>query len=89
MEVVGTRRTMTNRHLGLVRHGDNGSRHGKAPMCGEDYQGRISGPLFDRIDIHVDVPPVDPLDMSAPPPKEDSAAVAKRVAAARALRRHH
>ena len=65
--------------------GDPAQACSKAPMCGEDYQGRISGPLFDRIDIHVDVPPVDPLDMSAPPPKEDSAAVARRVAAARAI----
>ncbi|MCB2107281.1 MAG: YifB family Mg chelatase-like AAA ATPase, partial [Rhodobacteraceae bacterium] len=57
----------------------------KAPRCAEDYQARISGPLFDRIDIHVDVPAVDPLDMSAPPPKEDSATVAARVAKARAV----
>ena len=56
---------------------------GKAPKCAADYQNRISGPLFDRIDLHVDVPAVDPLDMSAPPPKEGSAAVAARVARAR------
>ncbi len=55
----------------------------KAPVCGEDYQGKISGPLLDRIDLHVDVPAVDPLDLSAPPPKENSATVALRVAAAR------
>ncbi|MSO96938.1 MAG: ATP-binding protein [Rhodospirillaceae bacterium] len=57
----------------------------KAPRCAEDYQGRISGPMFDRIDIHIDVPPVDPLDMSAPPPKENSATVAIRVAKAREI----
>ena len=57
----------------------------KAPRCAADYQNRISGPLFDRIDLHVDVPAVDPLDMSAPPPKEDSATVALRVAKARAI----
>jgi len=57
----------------------------KAPICGEDYQSRISGPLFDRIDIHVELPAVDPLDLSAPPPKEDSATVAARVATARAI----
>lgn len=57
----------------------------KAPKCAEDYQGRISGPMFDRIDIHVDVPPVDPLDMSAPPPGEASATVAARVAKAREI----
>ena len=59
---------------------------GKAPKCAVEYQSRISGPLFDRIDLHVDVPAVDPLDMSAPPPKETSAVVAVRVAAARNVR---
>ena len=58
---------------------------GKAPKCAADYQNRISGPMFDRIDLHVDVPAVDPLDLSAPPPKEDSATVAARVARARAI----
>lgn len=57
----------------------------KAPRCAADYQNKISGPLFDRIDLHVDVPAVDPLDMSAPTPGEDSATVAARVAAARAI----
>jgi magnesium chelatase family protein len=56
---------------------------GKAPRCAQDYQTRISGPLFDRIDLHVDVPAVNPLDLSAPAPTEDSATVAARVAAAR------
>jgi len=57
----------------------------KAPKCAADYQGRLSGPLLDRIDLHVDVPAVDPLDMSAPPPGEDSATVAARVAQTRAV----
>jgi magnesium chelatase family protein len=56
---------------------------GKAPRCAVDYQARISGPLFDRIDIHADVPAVNPLDLSAPSPGEDSATVAARIAAAR------
>lgn len=59
----------------------------KAPKCALDYQSKISGPLFDRIDLHVEVPAVDPLDLSAPPPSEDSATVAARVAAARAVQR--
>ena len=58
---------------------------GKAPHCAGDYQARISGPLFDRIDCHVDVPAVSAADLSLPPPAEDSAIVARRVAAARAL----
>ena len=30
----------------------------RAPRCAEDYQSKISGPLYDRIDLHVDVPAV-------------------------------
>ena len=55
----------------------------RAPRCAADYQARISGPLFDRIDLHVDVPPVAASDLSLPPPAEGSAQVAKRVADAR------
>lgn len=57
----------------------------KAPKCGADYQSKISGPLFDRIDIHVEVAAVSPADLSLPPPAEGSAQVAERVAVARAL----
>ncbi|HEX6977766.1 MAG TPA: YifB family Mg chelatase-like AAA ATPase [Alphaproteobacteria bacterium] len=57
---------------------------GRAPKCALDYQAKISGPLFDRIDLHVDVPAVKPADLSLPPPSESSADVARRVAAARA-----
>ena len=55
----------------------------KAPRCAVDYQSRISGPLFDRIDLHVEVPAVNPADLSLPPKAEGSAEVAARVAAAR------
>ncbi|MQA65533.1 MAG: ATP-binding protein [Alphaproteobacteria bacterium] len=57
----------------------------RAPRCAADYQGRISGPLFDRIDLHVDVPAVAAADLSLPPPAEGTRAVAARVAAARRL----
>ena len=57
----------------------------KAPKCGQDYQSKISGPLFDRIDLHVEVPAVSPADLSLPPPAEGSAEVAARVAQARAI----
>ncbi len=50
-----------------------------------DYQSRISGPLFDRIDLHVDVPAVSAADLSLPPPAEGSAEVGARVAQARAI----
>jgi len=57
---------------------------GRAPRCAQDYQSKISGPLFDRIDLHIDVPAVKPADLALPPPAESSADVARRVAAARA-----
>ncbi len=55
----------------------------RAPRCAADYQGKISGPLFDRIDLVVEVPAVSAGDLSLPPPGEGSAEVAARVAAAR------
>jgi magnesium chelatase family protein len=57
----------------------------KAPRCAADYQGRISGPLFDRFDLTVDVPAVAASDLDLPPPAEGSREVAARVAAARQL----
>jgi magnesium chelatase family protein len=65
--------------------GDPGLACSRAPRCAADYQGKISGPLFDRIDLHVDVPAVSPADLALPPPAEDSAAVAARVARARLI----
>ena len=56
---------------------------GKAPRCQQAYQGRVSGPLLDRIDLTVEVPPVTAADLALPPPSEGSAEVAARVAAAR------
>jgi magnesium chelatase family protein len=58
---------------------------GRAPRCQTDYQGRISGPLMDRIDLQVDVPPVTAADLALPAPAEGTAQAAARVAAARAL----
>lgn len=46
------------------------------------YQGRISGPLLDRIDVQVEVPAVAPQVLAASPDGEGSAQVAERVAAA-------
>jgi magnesium chelatase family protein len=57
----------------------------RAPRCGADYQARISGPLLDRIDLHVEVPALSVADMALPAPREGSAEVAARVAAARLL----
>jgi magnesium chelatase family protein len=57
---------------------------GRAPRCAEEYQSRLSGPLLDRLDLQIEVPAVSPADLALPPPAEDSAAIARRVAAARA-----
>ncbi len=65
--------------------GDPAQACARAPKCAAEYQSRISGPLFDRIDLHVQVPAVNPSDLSLPPPAEGSAEVAARVAAARAV----
>ena len=53
--------------------------------CMAQYQARLSGPLLDRIDLHLDVPAVSAADLMLPPPAEGSAEVAARVAAARAM----
>jgi magnesium chelatase family protein len=58
---------------------------GKAPRCLRDYQGRVSGPMMDRIDLQIDVPPVTAADMALPRPSEGTADVVKRVIAARTL----
>jgi len=55
----------------------------KAPICGEDYLGRISGPLMDRFDLRVEAPPVAWQDLDLPPSGDSSEVVAARVAAAR------
>ena len=60
---------------------------GRAPKCAVDYQSKISGPLFDRIDVHVEVASVSASDLSLPPPAEGSAEVARRVAKARDVQR--
>ena len=51
--------------------------------CAADYQTRISGPLIDRIDLHIEVPAVTAADLILPPPAEGSREVAERVALAR------
>jgi magnesium chelatase family protein len=57
----------------------------KAPRCAVDYQSKISGPLFDRIDIHIDVPQVTPQDLNKEPSKEGTKEVLERVTIARQI----
>jgi magnesium chelatase family protein len=64
---------------------DAGQACGRAPLCGEDYMGRISGPLMDRFDLRLEVPPVAYADLDLPANGEKSADIAARVRAAREL----
>ncbi|MFT3779055.1 MAG: YifB family Mg chelatase-like AAA ATPase [Ottowia sp.] len=60
---------------------------GRACRCTPDqvarYQGKLSGPLLDRIDLHVEVAALPPEDLLAAPPGEPTAAVRARCIAAR------
>lgn len=67
--------------------GEPGHRCARGPRCREEYQGRISGPLMDRIDLRIEVPAVSASDLIRPAAAESSAAVAARVASARAIQR--
>jgi magnesium chelatase family protein len=59
----------------------------KACRCTPDqvsrYQGRLSGPFLDRLDLLVEVPVIPPRELQDMAPGESSTAVAERVAAAR------
>lgn len=57
----------------------------RAPKCAADYQAKISGPLLDRIDLHVDVQAVSVADLTLPLAAEGSTEVGERVESARAL----
>jgi magnesium chelatase family protein len=58
-------------------------RRGPNTRCTAEYQTRLSGPLLDRIDLHIEVPAVTAADLILPPPAEGSREVAERVALAR------
>ncbi len=55
----------------------------RAPKCAADYQAKVSGPLLDRIDLHIEVEALSAADLTMPAPAEGSAAVAARVTKAR------
>ena len=57
----------------------------RVPHCGDDYLGRVSGPMMDRIDLRVDVPAVAYEDLDLPSSGDPSDVVAARVAAARSV----
>src|ERR1700726_2070478 len=58
-------------------------KRGPVGRCASDYQARLSGPLLDRIDLHIEVGAVTAADLILPPPAEGSREVAERVARAR------
>src|ERR1700752_5297959 len=60
-------------------------RRGANDRCAAEYQGRLSGPLIDRVDLHIEVPAVTAADLILPPPAEGSREVAARVSRAREL----
>jgi magnesium chelatase family protein len=57
----------------------------RVPDCGQDYLGRLSGPLMDRLDLRIEVPPVAFRDLDLPNDGDTSEQVAQRVATARDL----
>lgn len=63
--------------------GSPGRECSRAPRCAEEYASRLSGPLLDRIDMHIDVPALAPWELAKTPDGESSAAVKERVLSAR------
>ncbi len=58
---------------------DAGRACGQAPLCGEKYLGRLSGPLLDRFDLRIEVPPVEMADLNHAPKGEATEAIGERV----------
>jgi magnesium chelatase family protein len=58
-------------------------KRGPNVRCAADYQGRLSGPLLDRIDLQIEVPAVTAADLILPSPSEGSKEISARVARAR------
>src|SRR4029079_15372945 len=55
--------------------GEPGHNCRKGARCAADYQGRISGPLLDRLDIQIELPAVKASDLTMPAPQEGSAEI--------------
>jgi magnesium chelatase family protein len=60
----------------------------RAPRCANDYQAKISGPLFDRIDLNIFVSAVKPENLTGSLVGESSKSVADRVLRVRDIQRH-
>jgi magnesium chelatase family protein len=68
-------------------HGDDGVDCLCTPPQVARYLGRISGPLLDRLDLHVELARVAPADLTGPPAGEPSAMIRARVCVARERQR--
>ncbi len=68
-------------------HGDPSNRCACDPGTVERYLSRVSGPLLDRIDIHLQVPAVAYRDLAGDSAEEPSARIRERVEAARRIQR--
>ena len=68
-------------------HGDSQRRCTCAPQAVQRYLGRVSGPLLDRIDLHVEVPAVRYRDLADRRAGEPSESIRGRVARAREVQR--
>ena len=68
-------------------YGDPSGRCTCTPASVRQYLSRLSGPLLDRIDLHIEVPAVKYEDLAHRTPAEPSAAIRQRVEAARAVQR--
>lgn len=62
-----------------------GENHPDSPMAVQRYLSKISGPLLDRVDIHIEVNPVSFDEMTSERPTENSATIRERVIRARLL----
>ncbi len=58
-----------------------------SPKAAQQYLSRISGPLLDRIDLHIEVPPVKYAELSSTQKGESSADIRRRVNAARQIQK--
>jgi len=65
--------------------GSNSKECKKAPICGQDYKNKISGPLLDRIDMVIEVPVIDYFDHYNKKRGESSEIIKNRVLAGRKL----
>lgn len=58
-----------------------------SPTAAQHYLARVSGPLLDRVDLHIEVPPVEFSQLSDERPSESSASIRTRVNAVRRIQR--